>query len=122
MRRRLANKPLPPIATAQSAKSLATQSPDAVQSKAMFPLSAAVPPSPTLSAIHALASSSPTAAGTFAPRAQTDNELVGLGISSPASDNDEEDSEVIFEDGEWEYIKPGRPEKLQGTCVYAVCY
>jgi len=57
-----------------------------------------------MSAIHACASNSPnTEAGTFALSSKAKEEPVGLGISLG---NDGGDSEVIFEDGEWEYVKP----------------
>ncbi len=62
---------------------------------------------------------SPTAVEAFVRRNEFDIERVGLGISglslsSPLTENDDEDAEMIFEDEEWEYIKPAGFKSCKG--------
>jgi len=107
MRRRTTRKPLAAIITKSSPRSPLGIHPSSHPT--------AVPPSPTMATFPAFGLASPTAVEAN----EFDIERVGRGISGlslsfPLTENDDEDAEMIFEDDEWEYIKPAGFKSCKG--------
>jgi len=103
--------------TSTSTTTTSPRSPLAAHPRIASYLPATIPSSPTMSPFYALTLAALTIDG--ARRGENDVDRVGLGItglylSSPPIVPYDEDAEVIFEDDEWEYVKPAGFKSCKG--------